>query len=88
MRRTLVLAVLLCACGARSEINGTGVSFDASISVIDGSNTNDGGTNDAIVDGHAGQDSASCTAAVVQIGCANKACENCKFGVEWTCGDV
>ena len=94
MRRAYVFAVWLCACGARSEITGTGVSFDASF---------DGTTSDVFVQGDgspfggkdAGGSDASdsfdaCADVSVGIGCAgpNKgdcAKYGCKFQVEWTC---
>jgi hypothetical protein len=89
MRRTL-LALVLCACGARSEIAGSGDDlFDSSVPISDGSfgfdATKDGST---IADGGAGADVVTCTAATNQIACGSPPCLNCKFEIEWTCGNT
>lgn len=89
----LFTCVACLACGARSEIAGTGDELgDASIdgnAGIDGAGHEPNGGGDASV-----FDAEACTPAQINIGCAGPPnspdCEKygCKFGVEWTCGDT
>jgi hypothetical protein len=94
MRRAFLL-VVVCACGARSEIAGSDVLdgsmlFDAT-STLDGSKKGDGspfGGDDADT---GGLDAASCADVAVAVGCAgpnpgNCDAYGCKFNVEAQCG--
>ena len=80
--------MVLCACGARSEIAGSDDDlFDASVPISEASVGFDATKDGSTIADDAGVDVASCTASDVNVACANN-CGNCKFIVEWTCGDT
>ena len=90
MQRLWLLLLLCVACGARSEIAGSGGELDdaSATQSLDASGFDVSSTGDGASDGD-----ASCTPAQIDIGCAGPPtspdCEKygCKFGVEWKCGD-
>ena len=97
MRRAILTTLLVCACGARSEIAGSGEEFLDATS-FDGSSKSDApfgsdspfGGKDG---GTTGLDAGACADVAVAVGCAgpkNGDCDayGCKFNVEATCGGV
>ena len=92
MQRLWAVALVCAACGARSEIAGSGgeladASTDANAGVDGGGHDASGGADASALDAQA------CTPAQITIGCAGPNggdCDQygCKFDVQWTCGDT
>ena len=90
-----MLAMLLCACAARSEIAGGEGSLDGSspfdATSFDASTKNDGSPFGGGDGGTNGLDASACADVAVTVACAGPPPGNCdawgcKFNVEATCG--
>ena len=94
MKRVMLVVVLVCACGARSEIAGSDLFGDGSVSFLDATTKQDGsGGNDASFGGNDGsttQHDSGCPGPTLATGCAGPppgdcAAWGCKFDLESDC---